>query len=129
MYKDKKALVETLRKYKNHILWSMFKEAADTIEEQMRIIDALESDNDQLTAKIEELKSKKDSCPIETAAKPGHWIFITVDDSENDPIGFFKHRYECSVCGEWQTYGTTKYCPNCGAAMEVNKDDGEKEEG
>lgn len=26
-------------------------------------------------------------------------------------------RWYCSECGEWQTYGMTNYCPNCGADM------------
>ena len=32
-YKDKHALAETLRKYKEHILGALFQEAADTIDE------------------------------------------------------------------------------------------------
>ena len=26
-------------------------------------------------------------------------------------------RWYCSECGEWQTYGMTNYCPNCGCRM------------
>lgn len=108
MYKDKRALVETLRKYKKHILGPLFTEAADTIE-----------------VLLDEKESKSDSCPIEI--EPGHWIFITADDPENDQAGLFKHRYKCSVCGNWQTYGTTDFCPNCGADMrEENEDEKNK---
>ena len=123
MYKDKRALASTLRSYyPQHILSPLFLEAADTIEEQMRIIDGLNRDNDQLTAMIEKLTAEKDSCPITTAAKPGHWIFLTVEDDPQDPVCVFQHRYECSVCHTWQSYGMTAFCPNCGAAMEGAKD-------
>lgn len=105
MYKDKKALAETLRHYKRHILGPLFTEAADTIEE--------------LLAENENLLDAHDSCPIETHqdAEPAHWIKRTVDDP-NDIAGWFRTRYECSACGEWQTYGETKYCPNCGKPMQ-----------
>lgn len=31
--------------------------------------------------------------------------------------------YECSECGAWVTYGIRflKYCPNCGAKMEIRE--------
>ena len=32
-------------------------------------------------------------------------------------------RWYCSECGEWQTYGMTNYCPNCGAKMKGADDD------
>ena len=104
MHKDKRALVETLRHYKRHILGPLFIEAADTIE--------------ALLAENEELKAK-DSCQLtKSAPEPGHWIFMTVEDDPSDPSGLFQHRYKCSVCGSWQTYGTTDFCPNCGKPMQ-----------
>lgn len=33
-------------------------------------------------------------------------------------------RYYCSSCGDWQTYGEPKYCPNCGAKMDESEDSG-----
>ena len=42
----------------------------------------------------------------------GHW---KIDKTETRP------RYYCSECGDWQTYGETDYCPNCGYPMEVRK--------
>lgn len=91
MHKDKKALVETLRHYKRHILGPLFTEAADTIEE---------------------LLAEKEEREI-----PAHWIKKTVNDP-NDIAGWLRTRYECSACGEWQTYGETKYCPNCGKPVQ-----------
>lgn len=109
MYPSKKAFADTLRSYKRHILGPLFIEAADTIE--------------ALLAENEELKAK-DSCQLNTAApKPGHWIFMTVEDDPSDPAGLFQHRYKCSVCGDWQTYGTTDFCPNCGAKMREEDED------
>lgn len=40
------------------------------------------------------------------------------DEFKEDAEAFVKHRYVCTVCGEWQTYGKTQYCPNCGAKMD-----------
>lgn len=31
-------------------------------------------------------------------------------------------RFYCGRCGNWQTYGKTRFCPNCGADMEVDDD-------
>lgn len=28
-----------------------------------------------------------------------------------------RRRFYCSACGDWQTYGTPAFCPNCGADM------------
>ena len=36
-------------------------------------------------------------------------------DPNDDP--FFRRKYRCSACEEWNTYGFSKYCPNCGAKM------------
>ena len=42
----------------------------------------------------------------------GHWI-IDIDESRR----WDRKRFYCSECGEWQTYGETKFCPNCGMPM------------
>lgn len=34
-----------------------------------------------------------------------------------DAPPFLKHRFYCSNCGEWITYGTADFCCNCGADM------------
>lgn len=36
-------------------------------------------------------------------------------------IPFFRRRFYCSNCGDWNTYGMTRYCPECGARMAVKK--------
>lgn len=91
MYKDKRALVETLRHYKRHILGPLFTEAADTIEE--------------LLAEKEEYET------------PAYWLVEYNEPNKLDPYGVFKKALVCSACGNWQTYGKTKYCPNCGKPM------------
>lgn len=52
--------------------------------------------------------------------KLGEWI----DRYDEDDKPFFKRKYVCSACGDWNTYGKSDYCPNCGAKM-----DGERKEG
>lgn len=49
--------------------------------------------------------------------REGVWEERIVED--DNP--WFRHRLYCSVCGDWQTYGKTKYCPNCGAKMKQNE--------
>ena len=34
---------------------------------------------------------------------------------------FFRLRFYCSNCGDWNTHGMTRYCPECGAKMAVKK--------
>lgn len=61
---------------------------------------------------------KKDFSNIQSAdvapVRHGRWE----DEFKEDAEAFVKHRYVCTVCGEWQTYGKTAYCHNCGARMD-----------
>ena len=47
------------------------------------------------------------------AHKEGEWEERYVEDESP----FFRRRYYCSACGDWNTYGKPKFCPNCGARM------------
>ena len=51
--------------------------------------------------------------------KTGEWEERYVDDESP----FFRRRFYCSHCGEWNTYGMSKYCPECGAKMRREDDD------
>lgn len=37
---------------------------------------------------------------------------------EEEPYPMFRRRFYCSACGNWNTYGMTSFCPDCGARME-----------
>lgn len=66
-----------------------------------------------------EIQSLFESIPF-ADVKPvvrGEWEERIVEDIDHDPYGFFKRRWYCSSCGRWQTHGSTKFCPNCGADM------------
>ena len=54
----------------------------------------------------------------------GHWEekIVEIPDLLDDPYHYFKRRFYCSSCGDWQTYGKTDYCPMCGASMESERD-------
>ena len=41
---------------------------------------------------------------------------------EGDSV-WTRHRYYCSVCGGWNTYGKSDYCPDCGAKMKGDGDE------
>ena len=46
--------------------------------------------------------------------KKGKWSVQC--DPDDKPL--FHRKYVCSVCGKWNTYGLSDYCPRCGAEME-----------
>lgn len=52
-----------------------------------------------------------------TAEKTGHWTEVNIPDESP----YFRRRWYCSNCGDWQTYGEPKFCPMCGARMEVDR--------
>lgn len=73
-----------------------------------------------------EAKGALESIPPADVApvKHGHWEekFVEIPDLLDDPYHYFKRRFYCSSCGDWQTYGKTDYCPMCGASMESERD-------
>ena len=44
----------------------------------------------------------------------GHWE-EKYDDNDD---AWCRRKFYCSVCGDWNTYGKTKFCPYCGAVMD-----------
>lgn len=46
---------------------------------------------------------------LENDRPQGEWI--------SEDLAEFPRKYTCSACGDWQTYGRLKFCPNCGAKM------------
>ena len=59
---------------------------------------------------------KLTDCPLVEIPEghKGHWEERHLEEA---PM-FLRRRWYCSECGEWQTYGRPRYCPNCGAEME-----------
>lgn len=45
--------------------------------------------------------------------EPAEWIVNTDESRRWDRV-----RYYCSACNDWNTYGKSKYCPNCGRRMQ-----------
>ena len=75
------------------------------------------------------MKSKISEMPSVTPQqRTGRWIMPVQDDGMSDPIYY---QVRCSECGfdldpqtwhmELHQYGADKYCPNCGAKMEVEE--------
>ena len=56
---------------------------------------------------------------IKMLGTSGHWI-IDIDESRR----WDRKRFYCSECGDWQTYGETNFCPECGSAMERSEQNG-----
>ena len=61
------------------------------------------------TTKIEALEYA-----IKSLSRVGYWEEKYLKDEP--PL--FRRRFYCSACGNWNTYGKPKYCPDCGARME-----------
>ena len=55
--------------------------------------------------------------------KTGQWREDIDNNRRWDRVRFY-----CSECGDWQTYGKSHYCPNCGAKM-VEPQESEGEDG
>jgi len=53
---------------------------------------------------------KNDAVPV----VHGHWE----EKIDENADSFFRRKFSCSACCEWQTYGETKFCPFCGAKMD-----------
>ena len=51
----------------------------------------------------------------------GEWKLRYIEPEELGGTLARKRLY-CSACGNWQTYGETNYCPNCGADMRGEDD-------
>ena len=77
---------------------------------------------DEIEALQAELEKKRTAdcwgCKCEKL-EPNRGEWIDLYDEDDKP--FFKRKYLCSACGHWNTYGKSKYCPNCGAKMEVQE--------
>ena len=54
---------------------------------------------------------------VQPEQRTGKWEKRTVPDSNP----FFVTRYYCTACENWNTYGESKFCPNCGAKMAKSK--------
>ena len=54
---------------------------------------------------------------VQPEQRTGKWEKRTVPDSNP----FFVTRYYCTACEDWNTYGESKFCPNCGAKMAKSK--------
>lgn len=55
--------------------------------------------------------------------RSGVWTEKIVDDWTTQVNPFMRRRFYCSACGDWNTHGASKYCPNCGARMDGGADD------
>lgn len=86
-------------------------------------IDGLISDDVERKKALEYINELPPVTPQEP--KTGHWIGVNGDPSHLQD-GMTTESVWCSVCGKWLTASDEyscdgKYCPNCGAKMEVEE--------
>lgn len=55
---------------------------------------------------------------VDFEPKQGEWEERYVEDD----CVWTRRRFYCSACGGWNTYGKSRYCPNCGARMARDED-------
>ena len=65
---------------------------------------------------MEKLRRGLEKLPSEE--RVGKWTKKINADGRWDRV-----RYYCSACGGWNTYGQSRFCPNCGARMEREDED------
>ena len=66
----------------------------------------------------------KHDCGSCNQTKQGKWI-ANEHTSRSEARGRMTHyaTYQCSVCGKWNGRKKQKYCPNCGAKMDLEVED------
>ena len=74
----------------------------------------------QALADLQAIKELPSVTPQEP--KTGHWREDIDNNRRWDRVRFY-----CSECGDWQTYGKTPHCPNCGCRMVEPQERSDKE--
>lgn len=72
--------------------------------------------DDERYFEVETILQQLDAFPT-APEKTGTWSFVYDETAD----AFMRDRYVCSCCGGWNTYGQSKYCPECGAKMTRNE--------
>ena len=62
---------------------------------------------------IETIVDEFNDQQAESEQEPAEWIVDKDDSRRWDRVRFY-----CSACNGWNTYGKSKYCPNCGRRMQ-----------
>ena len=118
MHRDKRALVDTLRKYKRHILGPLFVEAADTIEELLDELKIVKEKNSQLTKRLEnsvEFPCKYGDC-LYAPTRNFVSVFVVKSlqiDMEDTSNIWVNWRLESGICGQYRA--------DCIHASEIGK--------
>lgn len=95
-----KSIDNSLNKIANALAYSPSSQIMSISESNVLINDKLE----ELNSIVSDLSEK-----IDMTTGTAKWTAKSNVDDE---------RFYCSKCGDWNTYGMTNYCPNCGAKME-----------
>ena len=99
-----KSIDKSLMKISSALAYSPDTKIMSVSESNVLINDKLE----ELNSIVNNLSEK-----IDMTTGTAKWI-VKPDVSEKSHCS---ERYYCSKCGEWNSYGKTNYCMNCGAKM------------
>ena len=101
-----KSIDKSLMKISSALAYSPDTKIMSVSESNVLINDKLE----ELNSIVNDLSEKINT----TATGTAKWTAKSDVDSE---FAIHDERFYCSKCGDWNTYGMTNYCPNCGAKM------------
>lgn len=89
------------------------------IDEERKHLLALKMDGAEHIVVHHARRIIEDMPPVTPQPKTGRWIEVT---DKIDRLGNRSWHYECSICDNGASgWGEYKYCPNCGAKMEVEE--------
>ena len=93
----------------------------DAIKRQIEAIDiaeiAIAPDTAEHMNAFEQAYKNGYEAGLKAAKATGSWE----EEHDDGADIFFQHRFVCSACGEYSLYGKSKFCPECGAKMEVEE--------
>ncbi len=103
-----RSIDNSLNKIANALAYSPTSATMSISESNVLINDKLE----ELNSIVNNLSEKIDMT-TGTATGTAKWT------AQSESISDFAihERFYCSKCGDWNSYGKTNYCPNCGAKM------------
>lgn len=107
-------LTVALADQKNSVVKDAIKRRIEAIDIAETAIEASPDTTEHMNA-FEQAYKNGYEAGLKASKATGEW---TEEHDESADI-FFQHRFVCSACGDWNTYGKSKFCPECGAKMEV----------
>lgn len=109
-------LTGALAGQKNPAVEDFFKRRIEAINIAETAIEAAPDITEHMNA-FEQAYKNGYEAGLKAAKATGEWT----EEHDDGADIFFQRRFVCSACGEYSLYGKSKFCPECGAKMEVEE--------